>query len=132
MKKTAALSIAMLLISSAWVQAESDHSHQNSGHTAQMQDEIIQIQKEPNLEKRQAAMKAHMEKMQASMGSKFKEGKSGKDISSKMMQQRQAMRDEMIKITNEPNTEKRMAMLSIHIKKMQEMQESNPAANDMH
>ena len=65
-----------------------------------MQAKVIQIQQEPDLAKRQAMMKEHMEKMQAMM-----------------MKRRQAMQAEMMKITNEPDADKRMAMLKAHMAK---------------
>ena len=65
-----------------------------------MQAKIMKIQQEPDLAKRQAMMKEHMEKMQA-----------------KMMKRRQAMQAEMMKITNEPDADKRMAMLKEHMAK---------------
>ncbi len=63
-----------------------------------MQAKVIKIQQEPDLAKRQAMMKDHMERMQAMM-----------------MKHRQAMQAEMMKITNEPDAEKRMAMLKAHM-----------------
>lgn len=84
-----------------------------------MRVEVVQIQKDPDLKKRQELMSAHMQKMQGMIGSI-----QGMNISSEIMQKRRAMQAEMMKITNEPNLQKRQKMLAQYMKKMQVMMDN--------
>lgn len=89
-----------------------------------LQAKIIQIQKEPDLHKRQILMRKHMINIQDMMTGMHMDGRQGIKIPTEMKQNRQEMFVQLIKITNEPDATKRQAMLADHMKIMDDIMRS--------
>ena len=143
MKKLILLGAAMSFVFSGVSLADGEHGHGSMEHASMQKEgmpmmgdksmkkspemmkkcetmhaEVVEIQKEPDLAKRQSRMAEHQKKKQEMMAQK-----GGMAMSPEMMKKRQKMQDEMEKITNEPDSDKRQAMLKEHMKKMKGMME---------